>query len=330
MMRFTFDQIRQPLPGLLVSLTIALAAAFLSEHYGGPVMLFALLLGMAFNFLSEDGRCVKGIDVAAKRVLRLGVALLGARISFQQMADLGWFPLLLVMGSISATLLAGLALARLLGLTKGFGVLTGGAVAICGASAAMALSAALPRREGLERDTIFTVIGVTTLSTLAMILYPLVVGFFHLGQEDTGLFLGATIHDVAQVVGAGYMVSEETGDIATLTKLLRVAMLIPLILGLVVTARSGRSQDRRETKLPWFLLGFVIISLLCNTSLFSPNAVTLLVETSRWALITAIAALGMKTSLGNLAAIGHRAVALIVGETVFLAVLVLAAIKVMQ
>ncbi len=315
------------MPGVLASLTIAMAAKFLSEHYGGPVMLFALLLGMAFHFLSEEGRCTDGIELSSSQILRIGVALLGARIGIDQVMALGWYPVALVFGSILATILAGLCLARVLGLNKYLGLLTSGAVAICGASAAMAIASALPKHSGLERDTIFTVVGVTTLSTLAMITYPIIISSIGLDHTQVGIFLGATIHDVAQVVGAGYMVSEETGDVATLTKLLRVAMLIPLVLSLVISARLRHAPSEGHTPLPWFLFGFVAVFALCNLATLPAYFTTTLVDISRWCLVTAIAALGMKTSLGKLAAIGHKAIFLIVGETLFLAILVLIVMK---
>ena len=187
-------------------------------------MLFALLLGMALHFLSADPRAAEGIDFTAKKLLRVGIALLGARITFGQVADLGAAPVAIVVICLSATIGFGLLLARFTGRGWPFGILTAGSVAICGASAALAISAVLPRSESLERDTLFTVVAVTGLSTVAMVVYPIL--FAALGFDETaiGILIGATIHDVAQVVGAGYAVSNEAGDAATLVKLLRVAL----------------------------------------------------------------------------------------------------------
>src|SRR5438034_1244912 len=126
-------------------------------------------------------------------------------------------------------LIAAIVTAQLMGFQKFFGLLTGGAVGICGASAALALSAAFPQHPNKERATLFTVIGVSTLSTLAMVLYPLVVRLLELDALNAGFFLGGTIHDVAQVVGAGYSMGQETGDASTVVKLMRVAMLVPVI-----------------------------------------------------------------------------------------------------
>src|SRR5262249_31143192 len=198
---------RALLPGVLVSAVLAIAAAFLSQHYGAPVMLLALLLGMAMNFLATDGACGRGIDFTARTVLRLGVALLGLRITLSQIAALGWQPVALVLLSVGLTIAAAILAARLLGFRVGFGVLSGGATAIWGASAALAIAAALPNHPLKQRATLFVVLGVSALSTFAMIAYPMLAQAIGLDGRQAGIFLGATIHDVAQVVGAGYGMS---------------------------------------------------------------------------------------------------------------------------
>ena len=118
-------------PGLLAAGTIGLAATWLAQHYTAPVMLFALLFGMAFHFLHEEGRCVAGIEFASRSVLRLGVGLLGVRITLSQIASLGPWPVVTVIVGVSTTILIGFLLARRMGLSSMFGVLSGGAVAIC-------------------------------------------------------------------------------------------------------------------------------------------------------------------------------------------------------
>lgn len=312
-------------PGVLVSVVIAVAATFLSEHYGGPVMLFALLLGMAFFFLSQEGPCIAGIEVASKRILRVAVGLLGAQVSSAEIITLGAGPLVMIVAAVVFTILFGLIGARVTGLSRNFGILTAGAVAICGASAALAISSVLPKGDNHERDTIFTVIGVTALSTIAMIVYPVIIALFHLDHAAIGVFLGGTIHDVAQVVGAGFSVSEETGNIATFTKLLRVAMLLPVVLTLSVFLRAS-TTTKASYQLPVFLVVFVVLVVINSTGYLPETIQNAIKLISRWCLVTAIAALGMKTSLKALAEVGGRAIGLIVAETVFLAVMVLLAV----
>lgn len=316
---------RAVVPGLLASGVVAVAAAFLAEHYQAPVMLFALLLGMAMNFLTDAGsRTRAGIEFAAQHVLRIGVALLGARITIDQIAALGWHPLAIVVTGVAATIPVSMLAARALGFRTLFGMLSGGATAICGASAALALAAALPAHPRKEQATLFTIVCVSALSTVAMIAYPLIVQALHLDPVQAGVFLGGTIHDVAQVVGAGYSLGRETGDVATVVKLMRVAMLLPVILVAAVISRSaGREPGAaRPPLLPWFAVGFIVLAAVNSTGIVPPSVQQGLKTASQWSLVTAIAAIGMKSQLRQLAAVGLRPVLLVVGETVFLAALV--------
>jgi uncharacterized integral membrane protein (TIGR00698 family) len=316
-------------PGVLACVVVAAAATFLSQHYGAPVMLFALLLGMAMNFLSGDGPCTPGIEFTARQVLRLGVALLGLRITVAQIAELGWHPVLLVVLSVVLTIAVSMVAARMLGFQGLFGLLSGGAVAICGASAALALAAALPNHPLKERATLFTVVGVSALSTVAMIAYPMLAQAFGLDARDAGVFLGATIHDVAQVVGAGYSMSHETGDVATFVKLMRVAMLLPVIVFavMITRARGDAAGGKRPPLLPWFAVAFAVLVVVNSTGWLPAMVVSVGNDFSRWCLVAAIAAIGMKTQLRELAAVGLKPVMLMLGETVFLAALVLALLR---
>ncbi len=311
-------------PGFLVALIVAVAAQFLSEHYGAPAMLMALLLGIAFHFLAEEGRCVPGIALTSRTVLRIGVALLGARISVELLIGLGPKLIGLVVAGVVLTILFGLLGARMLGRGWRFGLLTGGSVAICGASAAMAIAAVLPKNEHSERNLIFTVLGVTVLSTLAMIAYPIITQALDLDDLATGVFLGGTIHDVAQVVGAGFSVSDETGETATLVKLIRVTMLAPVVLvfALVIRSYSDESAQeggKRPPLMPFFVLMFLLLAAINSFGLIPGMVQTLLADLSKWALLISIAAVGMKTSLRTILDVGGQAIILIVAETVFIA-----------
>lgn len=321
-----FSRVRELAPGMAVSITVAAAATFLSEHYGAPVLLFALLLGMGLNFLSAEGSCKAGIEYTARSVLRIGVALLGMRITLGQIAELGWMPVLLVVTLVVVTISLSVVVAKWMGFQRLFGMLTGGATAICGASAALALAASLPNHPQKERATLFTVIGVSVLSTLAMILYPMIARFFELTPVEAGVFLGATIHDVAQVVGAGYSMSTETGDVATVVKLMRVAMLLPVIVvAAMITRRQGADGPlgKRPPLLPLFAVGFLVLACINSTGWVPVPLQEGVNGLSRWCLVIAIAAIGMKTQLKELAAVGIKPILLMVGETAFLVALVL-------
>jgi uncharacterized integral membrane protein (TIGR00698 family) len=320
--------VRTLFPGAMACAVVAAAATFLGQHYGAPVLLFALLLGMGMNFLSAGGPCAPGIEFCARTLLRVGVALLGLRITFAQVTALGWGPVALVVVSVAITIAVSVLVARWLGFQGLFGLLTGGATAICGASAALALSAALPAHPLKERATLFTVIGVSALSTFAMVAYPMIVHALGFGATKAGIFLGGTIHDVAQVVGAGYSLSTETGDAATLVKLLRVAMLLPVIvLASTITrmravAEGEGGSTKRPPLLPGFAVAFAVLVAINSTGWIPKLVQSVGNDTSRWFLVTAIAGIGMKTQLKELVTVGIKPVALMIGETVFLATLV--------
>jgi uncharacterized integral membrane protein (TIGR00698 family) len=312
------------MPGLLLAAMVAMAAQFMADHYGAPVMLMAILLGMPLQFLSLDPRTAVGIAFASKTVLRTGVALLGLRVSGEMLSAIGVANLLLIMGCVLALILLSIVFMSLIGKDRLFGFLTGGSVAICGASAAMAISSLLPDRPESERDLSFTVISVTLMSTVAMITYPILAENLGLSPQATGLFLGGTIHDVAQVVGAGYSVSEDVGDISTLVKLFRVALLAPVVfIGALVLRNSVPEGAKRPPLLPCFVLGFLVLAI-ANSFHIVPDAVKPPISMlSRAMLVTAVAGVGMKTSLADLKTVGPTAMLIIIGQTLFLALAVL-------
>jgi uncharacterized integral membrane protein (TIGR00698 family) len=313
-------------PGVAVTGATAIAAQFLSDHYGAPAMLMALLLGIALHFLSEEGRCVPGIDLCAKKVLRIGVALLGMRISVDLLIGLGAGTILLLVMGIACTICFGLVGAKLLGRGWRLALLTSGSVAICGASAAMAIAAVLPRNEFSERNLIFTVLSVTVLSTIAMIVYPILAHTLGLDARATGIFFGGTIHDVAQVVGAGFSVSPEAGETATLVKLIRVTMLAPVVLIYSLATRNIDGSGDASTRpplLPGFVIAFLILAAINSFGLIPAAVSDAGSAVSRWALLAGIVSVGMKTALRRVLDVGGDAVALIVAETIFLAVFIL-------
>ncbi len=239
-----------------------MAASFIAIEYGGPVMLYALLCGTAFNFLSETERVAPGIDFSTRTVLRIGVALLGARITVADFAALGWETDALTCTAVVAALLIGWYIGRIFRLDAALAVLTAGSVAICGASAALAISAALPKSRQSDFNTLVTVAGATALSTVAMILYPVLAQVLGFEGRADGVFLGATIHDVAQVVAASYSLPGGAVESATIVKLLRVAMLVPVVAVVSLFFRNREmTGTTKRAGLPSFLVAFGVLVL---------------------------------------------------------------------
>lgn len=322
--------LRTLLPGLLLCNVIAVSATFVSEHYGGPQLLYALLIGLAFHFLSRDPKIRPGLDFCSKTLLRSGVALLGLRITFGQVAALGWGTGLMVTLGVTSTIAIGLLLARWVSRPFEEGLISGCSVGICGASAALAVSSVLPQTQKNERFTLLAVVGVTLMSTMAMVLYPLCAKAIGLTPVQAGVFFGATIHDVAQVVAAGMMLSDAgntaAADSATVVKLFRVMLLMPVVLLVSIAIHRRRTVDEEDIAdgptvpiVPGFLLAFIIFMLLATSSMVPEALSSGAGSVSRGLLVVAIAAAGVKTSFEDLLKLGWVPVLMLLAETLWIA-----------
>lgn len=310
-------------PGLMVCAMVAVCAAFFSEHYGGPPLIFALAFGMALNFLSTETRCAQGVDFAAKSLLRFAVALFGARVSFSQVGELTMPAIGIVAASVVLIIGFGLLGARLLKQPASFGLLSGGAVAICGASAALAIAAVLFRDGREQRTTAVTVAAVTALATFGMTVYPLIARALGFGTVSAGFFLGGSIHDVAQVVAAGLLMSQEVADIAIYVKMIRVAMLVPVVALISIWCAYG---TRERAQLPGFLVAFVCLAIANQFHLIPADLGTAMNTLSRALLTVAVAAIGIRTALSDWVSVGWRPLLLICLETALLAALMIGAV----
>lgn len=250
------DRYRQNAQGLIACTIVSLAALFLADNYGAPIMVFALLLGMSVNFLYENEQCVAGVDFASSAVLRFGVILLGARILLEDVLSLGWATVLLVLVGVATTIVFGIVSAKILKLDHRFGMLSGGAVAICGISAAMTLSSVMPKNQETEHYTLLTVLMVAAFGAIAMVVYPVVADMLDLSTAASALFIGGSVHDVSHVVGASYSISPEVGYSAMVVKMLRVALLIPVTWVFFGLFRQERATGagKATVALPFFWL----------------------------------------------------------------------------
>jgi uncharacterized integral membrane protein (TIGR00698 family) len=296
-------------PGAALCVVLALAGSFLAEHYAAPALMLVLLLGFGFASQAADARLQAGVAFCSRRILRIGVALLGARIGVEQLLVVGSLPVLIVATCVPLVIGTALLFGRWLGLPWLHSLVAGVAVAICGVSAAIAVAAVIPAGRLEERRLLGVIVGVTALGTLSMLIYPPLLGTLGYDEIQSGLLLGVSIHDVAQAAGAGYLMSETAGDVATLTKLLRVALLAPLVLLLGWLLRRG---DSGSAEFPLFLLGFLALFGMNSLGWLSPGLREGLVATSNACLLVTMAALGMRTTLGDLFAQGWRPMLLLV------------------
>lgn len=315
------------LPGVSIALIVAVASAFLGDNLGGPRMLYALLLGMALASASSSETARPGVDLSASFVLRFGVMLLGAGVTLAEIRTLGPWAAGLVGLVVTATLTCGFLIAKAFKLGDRHAVISAGSVAICGASAALAVASVLPRTERADQQVGLTIAGVTLLSTLAMVIYPVLADALSFTDIQAGVFFGAAIHDVAQVVAAGHIVSPEAAETAAIVKLMRVACLVPAVVVIALVFRGSEATTAaREVSvplLPWFLIGFVVLALLSSVGFIPASASSLVESASRWCLLIAVAAIGMKTSPAALFRLGVAPLGALVAQSIFIAAIAL-------
>jgi uncharacterized integral membrane protein (TIGR00698 family) len=298
-------------PGLMVAVLATMAAAFVADHYSAPLTLMALLIGLALNFLGADPRMGPGLGFASKTLLRWGIVLVGARITLGQIVGLGPMTLLAVVVILLVTLGSGVLVARALGLGSAFGTLVGGAVAICGASAALALATTLGEKRANQAQLALVLVGISAASATAMFLYPSLAHQLGLTDRQAGFMLGASIHDVAQALGAGYSYSDSAGQIAAIVKLTRVALLAPV---LALVAAFFRSEDGKKTgiTLPWFVVGFFVLAGINSLGIIPAVASRGAQDVATACLACAVAATGIRAPMSSLLETGIKPILVIV------------------
>ena len=297
--------VRAYLPGLLLTGVASLAAAYLAEHYGAPIMLMGLLLGLAFNFANADARLHPGLGFASKTLLRWGIVLVGLQVTFAQIASLGWVAFVAIAAMVAVVTLSGTVAARTIGRGAAFGTLAGGAVAICGASAALALATVLGDKRASQAQLTLVLVAVSAASALAMSLYPVLAHTLHLTDRQAGFLMGASIHDVAQALGAGYSYSPEAGATATVVKLTRVALLAP---ALAVVSYAYRTDARTGgVGVPWFVLGFLALCAAHSLLTIPIEILAGAKPTATALLLLAVTATGIRSPMNLLLEQGWRA-----------------------
>lgn len=339
-------------PGALVCAGLGCAIYFAGHGVGIPALLVALIAGMALRLavVAEHAPAAilgPGLAAMAKPMLRLGVALMGFRIAFADLETLGWSPVLVAAGATTACLLGGYGLARLVGLGRTAAILSAAAVGICGASAAVAVAAVLARRDpdGARTNLVAVVAAVTVIGFAVALLLPGAGALAGLSEHQVAVLAGASIHEVAQVVASGGLMSHDAAAAATLVKMVRVAMLPLVVAALVlIEARAARAaRDTRSpddecpagaaetgpgTPVPLFLIGFILAVLAANSGWIPAPVLALLVTASNLMLAAAMVAVGAETSIKGLTALGPAPLVALCAQTVVIvavaAVLVLA------
>jgi len=318
---------RAVLPGLSLCIAVAVAAIVLAESpwvrdtLHVSALLLVILLGMAVAALVVlPAWAEPGIRLAQRPILRWAVAGLGFRLSLGELAAIGAPALGVVVVSTFAALVFGWWIARQLRLPEKMGLLLGVGGAICGASAVIAADSVV---HGEKRDVTIALGTITLLGTIGIVLYPLLHGALGMSDFLYGVWNGATLHEMAQVVAAGFEVSDEAARVSTVVKLARIALLAPVVIGLawMMRRRSGAAESAHVAPLPWFLVLFVAFVALNSTGWLPAHVVAAIRRVDLWMLCVGMAGVGLHTRFADLRAAGLRPLAAGLLQWVFLAVL---------
>ncbi|MHA6686678.1 YeiH family protein [Mesorhizobium sp. A556] len=318
------NSIAQYMPGLVL-VGVITASAYGLRHIPSvsqlSPMISAIFVGMLFaNVVGVNTSAAAGISLSGKRLLRLAVALLGLQISFAQLAEIGVTGIGFAAFGLLSTFLFTVWMGRLLGVDRDLTQLLAAGTSICGASAIAAANAVTGAD---DEDVSYAVACITLFGTIAMFLFPFVGLLAGLSTQQYGLWIGLSVHEVAQVVGAAFQGGAEAGEIAVVTKLARVMMLAPLIIGLscFLARPSGHAEATRgRTPLvPFFVIGFLILAAL-NSFGLAPEIVRAPIVASTPVLLTAaMAALGLGTNISKLKKHGLPPLLLAAMGSVFIA-----------
>jgi uncharacterized integral membrane protein (TIGR00698 family) len=314
--------------------TVIAAAAFGLRQIPGISVLSPMILSIAIgiilhNAIGSPRRAKAGVQFTMRRVLRFAIVLLGLQLTLTQVREVGVSGVAIIVLTLVATFAFTVQLGKLLGVDRKLTELIAAGTSICGASAVIATNTVT---RAPDEDVAYAVAGVTLFGSLAMFLYPLLPGLLDLSPRAYGLWSGASIHEIAQVVAAAYQAGTDAGEFGTIAKLSRVMLLAPVVLSLGALAvrrarRHGHTVGEAKPPLPWFVLGFIAV-VVANSFVTLPadvRSVTTL--TTSFLLSMALAAMGLETDLRKLKARGLRPLALGLGASVFIALFSLTLVK---
>lgn len=325
------------LPGLLLTAGIAGLSFALRQLPGVATfspMILAIVIGMGFhNLIGTPRRARPGITFSLRRILRFAIILLGLQLTAQQIAAVGLAGVTVIATTLLATFAVTKWLGRLLGVDRKLAELIAAGTSICGASAVIATNAVT---EAHDEDVAYAVACVTIFGSLSMFLYPLLPGPLHLAPRAYGLWAGASIHEIAQVVAAAFQAGRDAGDYGTIAKLTRVTMLGPVVLGLGLLAarrqpdRNLHADDtgkRKAAPIPYFVFGFIGL-VLVNSVITVPAAPkSWIVLATTFLLSMSLAAMGLETDIRKLRAKGLRPLLLGAASWLFIAAFSLMLVK---
>lgn len=320
-------------PGLMLTAMITAAAFGLRQLPAlaafSPLIL-AIVLGIAFhNFIGAPASAKPGVTFSMRRILRFAIIMLGLQLTAAQIVEVGAAGIAVIALTLVATFLATTWLGHLLGVDSKLTQLIAAGTSICGASAVIATNTVTNAH---DEDVAYAVACITVFGSIAMFVYPLLPDLLHLDPRAYGLWSGASIHEIAQVIAAAFQDGRQAGEFGTIAKLSRVAMLAPMVIALgLIAARLDRRAAGQDAlprpPMPWFVLGFVALVGVNSIVTIPPEVKAIIVTVTTVLLSMALAAMGLETDIRKLRAKGLRPLMLGAAASLFIAAFSLMLVK---
>ncbi|WMJ77962.1 MULTISPECIES: YeiH family protein [unclassified Sedimentibacter] len=293
-------------PGVIVAFAIALPAWKLGKMFpvvGGPVL--GILFGMILAFFKRPAVLEKGIKYTSKKMLQYSIILLGFNMNLFNVFSVGKQTLSLMAFTLTAAFLTAYIAGKSLSVQKNTNILIGVGTAICGGSA---IAATAPVIRARDEEVAVSISTIFLFNVIAAFLFPFLGHILHMSDYSFGLWAGTAINDTSSVVAAGYTFSDAAGNLAVIVKLTRTLMIIPVTLVLAFTTSRGQAKSNYQFSkiFPWFVVGFLVASILCTFTPIPGEISDLLVKTGKYVIIMAMSAIGLNTNLIKLVKNGWK------------------------
>jgi uncharacterized integral membrane protein (TIGR00698 family) len=306
-------------PGVLLAFVIALPAWFLGKQFpimGGPV--FGILLGIIIAFWRRPSTFNEGIKFTSKKLLQTAIILLGFEMNLYNVIKVGSQSLLVMLFTLTAAFTTAWLVGRALKLQGNVATLIGVGTAICGGSA---IAATAPVIKAEDKEIAYSISTIFLFNVAAVFIFPALGHLINMSDIGFGIWAGTAINDTSSVVAAGYSYSDAAGSLATIVKLTRTLMIIPITLFLAIYTHIKTSHNTTfalSKVFPWFVLGFLAASIISTASIISPEAGKLLAQLGKFLIVMAMAAIGLNTNIKQLISNGVKPI--ILGMSCWIAV----------
>jgi len=304
------------IPGILFSCFVAIIAILLSSLIPGDIIgatVMALLVGMALNpILNRYEQLNKGVNFSSKMILRIGIILMGVNLNLSEVLNVSKYAVFVMMFTMGTAFGMGNLIGRIFGMDWKLTNLLSVSTAICGGSAVATVG---PVIKAKDEDIAYAISATFIFDVLTVVVFPWIGYALSMSDNGFGIWVGTAVNDTSSVVAAGYAFSQVAGNIAVIVKLTRTLFIIPFVLIFSVIserleAKSEVAQERKPINFkkifPYFVILFLLVVTLRSTGIIPSNIVPALSNTSKYCMIIALSAIGLKTSYGDIKNIGPK------------------------